>query len=183
VDTRQYDRKLDAAGLRRSSDGVQVKAGTTFELSRLLTGEVAAGYGLRRYDDPRLPDLRGPLAEAALTWAATPLTTLRLRGITEFEETIATNSSGALTRRLSLELSHAFLRNLVGTATASAERSDFQGASNRVEDTYRTGLGLDYTLNRHMVLRGSWEYERIVSNQPGEGVSSNIFLFGLRVRY
>ena len=182
VDTRKYDQAADSTGFRRDSDGLQVRAGARIELTRTLTGEVAAGYGLRRYEDQRLSDLRAPVVEAVLTWAMSPLTTLRLRGATDFEETTIAGSSGAVTRRLSAELSHAFLRNLTATATASFGRSDFQGVS-RQDDTIRAGLGLEYALTRNVMLRGSFNHERTTSNVAGNNISGNTWLFGIRSQF
>ena len=49
---------------------VTARAGTTFELTRLLTGEASAGYLTRQYKDPTLPELSGLVADASLIWAA-----------------------------------------------------------------------------------------------------------------
>jgi hypothetical protein len=180
VDTRQYDERLNSS-FERSSDGFSGRAGVAFEITRSLVGEVSAGYGIRRFDDPRLQDLRGPLIDGALAWSISPLTTLRLRGTTQFEETTLANSAGGLTRRVSTELSHAFLRNLVFTATASYSETDFKGIS-RKDDTLRAGLGFDYGLTRNLVLRANYAHERTKSNVPGNNLSSNVFLFSLRLQ-
>jgi hypothetical protein len=182
ADTRRYDLGVDNAGFRRNSNGVAIRAGTTLEFSRILTGEVSAGYGLRRFEDNRLDDLKGPILEAGLSWAVTPLTTIRLRGTTEFEETSQANSGGALTRTVRGEISHALLRNLTLTANASYGRSSFTGI-NRVDDTIRAGLGFDYAIGRNLVARGSYTRERATSNVPGNTISSNIFLFAIRLQY
>ena len=182
IDTRQYDQKTDNAGFQRDSNGLQLRAGTSFELTRTLTGEVIAGYGLRRFEDQRLRELRGPVVEGSLAWAVSPLTTLRLRGTTEFEETTQAGSSGSVTRRLSTELSHAFLRNLVFNAGASFGRADFNGIG-RKDDTLRTSLGLDYSITRNLVIRGSYAHERTSSTTPGNTISSNIWLFGAKLQY
>ena len=182
LDTRRHDEKVDSTGFLRDSNGLQVRGGTSFEITRTLTGEVAAGYGLRRYEDQRLRDIRGPVVEGTLAWTASPLTTVRLRGVTEFEETTQTGSSGSITRRLSAELSHAFLRNLVFNAGASVGRSEFNGIS-RKDDTLRANLGLDYSITRNLVLRGSYTRERTTSNAQGNNVSANVWLFGARVQY
>ncbi len=182
VDTRQYDLRLDSQGFQRNSNGLQGRVGSSFEITRTLSGEVLAGYGLRRFEDQRLRDLRGPVVEAALNWSVSPLTTVRLRGTTEFEETTLTGSSGSITRRLSAELSHAFLRNLVFTAGASFARADYNGVT-RKDDTVRATLGVDYNLTRNLVLRGSFARDRTVSNAPGNNVSSNVWLFGARLQY
>jgi hypothetical protein len=181
VDTRRYDQNLNS-GFRRSSDGVSGRAGTSFEITRTLVGEISAGYGIRRFDDPRLTELRGPIVDGALTWIVSPLTTLRLRGVTQFEETTIADAAGGLTRRISAELTHAFLRNLVFNAQASFSVTDFQGIS-RKDDTFRAGMGLDYSLTRNLVARASVTHERTTSNAPGNNLSANVFLFGLRLQY
>jgi hypothetical protein len=182
LDTRKYDLRTDSQGFQRDSSGVQARVGASVELTRTLTGEVLAGYGSRRFEDQRLRELKGPVVEAALNWTVSPLTTVRLRGTTEFEETTIAGSSGSITRRLSLELSHAFLRNLVFNAGASIARADYNGIIRR-DDTYRASLGLDYGLTRNVVLKGSYARERTVSNAQGNNVSSNIFLFGARLQF
>jgi hypothetical protein len=182
VDTRRYDLSRDNQGFQRDSNGVQARAGTTVEITRTLTGEVLAGYGLRRFEDQRLRDLRGPVVEAALNWAVTPLTTLRLRGTTEFEETTLVGSSGSITRRASAEVSHALLRNLVFTAGVSFARADYNGI-NRKDDTIRANLGVDYSLTRNVVFRASYARETTTSNAPGNNVSSNVWLFGARLQF
>ncbi len=42
-----------AAAIARNSTGGYVKGGTSFEFSRLLTGEIAVGYAARDYVDSR----------------------------------------------------------------------------------------------------------------------------------
>jgi hypothetical protein len=182
VDTRRYDQRVDTSGFQRDSNGLQGRVGTSVEITRTLTGEVLAGYGLRRFEDQRLRDLRGPVVEAALNWAMTPLTTIRLRGTTEFEETTQTGSSGSVTRRISVDLTHAFRRNLTLSAGASFGRADYNGIS-RKDDTLRANIGLDYGISRHLVLRGSYAREETRSNTAGNNVSSNIFLFGARLQF
>lgn len=182
LDTRRYDLRTDNLGYQRDSNGVQVRVGSSFEFTRTLSGEILAGYGTRRFEDQRLRDLKGPVVEASLNWSVSPLTTLRLRGTTEFEETTIANSSGAVTRRLSLDLSHAFLRNLVFNAGASFARADYNGV-NRTDDTLRASLGVDYSMTRNLLLRGSFTREQTKSNAPGNDVSSNVWLFGARLQF
>ena len=55
ADTRQHDLEFDRNGFQRDSSGLTPKAGTTFELTRKLTGEVSVGYLTRRYQDQRCP--------------------------------------------------------------------------------------------------------------------------------
>ena len=53
-DSRVHDLPLDRNGYARDSTGGYAKGGTSFEFSRLLTGEISVGYAARDYVDPRL---------------------------------------------------------------------------------------------------------------------------------
>ncbi len=66
ADTRVHDLNTDVSGYQRDSNGLTGKAGTTFELSRLLTGEIALGYTRRVYQDARLENVAGLIGEASL---------------------------------------------------------------------------------------------------------------------
>ena len=59
-DTRVHDLQFDRSGYERDSNGGYAKVGTSFEFTRLLTGEVSIGYAARNYVDPRLEPARGP---------------------------------------------------------------------------------------------------------------------------
>ena len=48
TDIRRHDQALDTSGFARNSSGQAVQAGTTFELTRILTGEIAGGYAAAR---------------------------------------------------------------------------------------------------------------------------------------
>ena len=86
-DSRVHDLPLDRNGYARDSTGGYAKAGTSFEFSRLLTGEISVGYAARDYVDPRLDRLQGLLTAASLTWTATPLTTAKFYSTTSIDET------------------------------------------------------------------------------------------------
>ncbi|WP_163769867.1 outer membrane beta-barrel protein, partial [Proteus mirabilis] len=68
ADTRVHQLTLDNQGFARNSTGGYLKGGTTFEFSRLLTGDMAIGYGLRDYQDPRLNRRQGLLTSGSLVW-------------------------------------------------------------------------------------------------------------------
>ena len=75
-----------------------MKAGTTFEFSRLLTGEAAIGYSMRTYQDSRLTDMKGLLTSASLIWTASGLTTVTLAATSSIDETTLPGVSGVISR-------------------------------------------------------------------------------------
>ena len=58
-DSRFHDQYIDNSGYARNSTGGYAKGGTSFEFSRLLTGEIAVGFAERNYADPRLASSHG----------------------------------------------------------------------------------------------------------------------------
>jgi adhesin HecA-like repeat protein len=179
ADTRVYDQKIDNSGFRRSSDGVGARAGSTFEITRQLTGEASAGLETRHYDDPRLRDLRGPLVDASLIWSATPLTTVRLRASSRIDETTLANSSGVISQNATLEVQHDLLRNLSLIAALGVGRNDYKGVYLK-EDTLTGSLKVNYKLTRSVVLSASFTHERLKSTSPGADYSASTYLVGLR---
>jgi len=182
IDRRQYDQLVDSSGFERSSNGLGAMLGTTFEFSRILTGEIAGGYQTRSYQDPRLKNLSGPLTEASLVWSATPLTTVTLRGSTQLVETTLAFSPGAVERAINLEVSHALLRNLIITGTVGWTRDRY--VENPEADNFWTaGVKAEWRLNRNLVIRASFLHSQEISNVSGRDFGENTYLLGMRVQY
>ena len=79
-DTRVHDLPFDRSGFQRDSNGGYVKGGSSFEFSRLLTGEVAVGWTERTYVDPRLDRLQGLLTSGSLIWTVDAAHHRQIRG-------------------------------------------------------------------------------------------------------
>lgn len=182
IDTRDFDQAVDSSGYRRSSDGATGRIGSTFEISRQLTGEVSAGYQNRRYDDARLRDLKGFVGDAAILWSPTPLTTVTLRGTSELGDTTIAGSSGTTARRVSLEIAHALRRNLTVTGLASFGRTEYDGQGLR-EDFSSVGARVEYKLTRTFAIRASFTHERLNSTAQGSDYTANVAQVGLRVQF
>jgi hypothetical protein len=181
IDSRVHDRAIDTSGFRRDSVGAAGVVGSSFEISRMLTGEIAAGYGARDYDDPRLTGLRGPLLEAALIWEASALTTARLIATTTLSETTRATSPGAVEHRIGLEVTHRLRRNLSVTGTAEVTRADYV-RDPLTEDTLRLGARLEYRPIRSVALRASFTHERLTSSVAGRDYTANAWLLGLKLQ-
>lgn len=181
ADTRQYDSEIDKSGYKRSSTGLIGRVGTTFEITRTLTGEASAGYGTRSYQDGRLAALSGALVDASLVWQASPLTKVTLKAASEFQETTTTGSSGSVSRKMTLDVAHDLLRNLTVTGSLGYTIATYQGIGT-IEQTALAGLKLDYKIDRNIVVRGSYAYERAISETAGQGYLAHTFLLGLRLQ-
>jgi hypothetical protein len=179
VDTRIYDLPIDAGGVPRDSDGIAGRAGTSFEFSPALVGEVALGYLLRVYKDPLLPDVSGLIVDGSLVWRPTGLTTARLIAATTTAESTLVGVSGVFTRTFGLQVDHAFRRWLIGTAKVGYAIDDYVG-SNRLDHRYTASLGILYTLSRSWQVKGEVRQDWLKSNVSGADYTASIASVGLR---
>jgi hypothetical protein len=181
ADTRIHDLAIDRTGADRDSNGLAVKAGTAFEFTRTLTGEISAGYLTRLYQDPNLPDIHAPLLDASLIWAATGLTTIKFAARTAVDESVLPDVSGVLRHDNGIEISHALRRSLITTVKFGYGVDDYIG-SIRQDHRYLASLGLTYKLNRDLWLKSELRQEWLVSNIPLSNYAATIALIGLRLQ-
>lgn len=180
-DSRVYDRRIDSSGFARSSHGLGGKVGAIFELTRLITGEISGGAEVRDYQDPRLKSLTSPVADIALAWAMTSLTTLRATASAGVYETTVPNSNGVNFVRGTLTLSHDLRRNVTLTAGLTAAENDYEGVA-ITERSFGALLRADWRLTRQIALRASYNYETLRSTVAGSSYVTNVFLVGLRLQ-
>ncbi len=180
-DSRVHDVKLDRSGFARNSSGGFVKAGTSFEFTRLLTGEIAVGYAARDYVDPRLDRLAGLLTSASLTWTATPLTTAKFYSTTSIDETTVPGVSGVLTHVYTVEADHDFRRWLTGIGKFTWGSLDYQGDGRR-DKTYSVSGDLIYKMNRTLWVKGTLRRDWLDSNIPGNSTASTVAMVGVRLQ-
>ena len=181
LDKRKHDDAYDASGYQRDSNGVTGKIGTTFELSRLLTGEVSIGVTRRTYDDPRLDKLSGLIGDASLVWTANSLTTVKFTAASSVGESTVAGVSGVLTRDAGLQVDHAFRRWLIGSLKLGIGQDSYDGMS-RDDMRYSAGLGLTYKLNRSVQLKGEFRQDWQRSNVAGNDYTASVFMLGVRVQ-
>lgn len=185
VDTRDYDKKVANTDPTRKlgSDGYALRTGAQFELTRLVTGEAAIGYARQTPNDKDLKVVEGMLIDGAVAWAPSALTTFRLNAKTGLQETTITDAGGVFTRSVEASVEHKLRRNLIVTASANFENSDYQGSKpHRVDKTTTLGLEAEYRLNRSVALISSFQKLWLNSSLPGEDYDASIVEFGLRFR-
>ena len=181
IDRRRHDR-AGTDGARRSSTGLTGLVGTRFELTRLITGEIAGGNQQRRYDAAGRRDLAGFVANASLEWEISPITRARLRGFSRLDETTRPGARATRAQGIALDLEHALRHRLLARASYSHEIAR-SGAGGPRERTDQAGIGLDYTLNRHGVISLDYRWEGQRSSEPGAGHDASLYLLGIRLRY
>ena len=181
ADTRVHDQLADNNGYQRNSDGGFVKVGTSFELSRLLTGEAAIGWTARTYEDPRLLPLQGLLTSASLVWAASPLTTVKFLAVTSIDETTVPGVSGVLTHLYTAEVDHDFRSWLTAIGRFTWGTQAYQGDL-RFDRIYSITGELVYKLARDLWVRGTLRRDILDSNQPGSSSAATVAMLGVRLQ-
>jgi hypothetical protein len=179
ADTRVHDLNTDFSGFQRDSNGLTGKAGTTFEISKLLTGEIAIGYTRRVYQDPRLENVAGLIGDASLIWTASALTTVKLTGASTVGESTQPGVSGVLYRDIGLQVDHAFRNWLIGSVKVGFGLDDYVGDL-REDNRYSVGAGLTYKFDRSWQVKGEVRQDWLRSNLSGNNYSATTFLLGLR---
>ncbi|WP_244434735.1 outer membrane beta-barrel protein [Afipia sp. P52-10] len=181
IDRRERDLEFDRYGYARNSSGYIVRAGSTFELSRLITGEASAGYSSRSYEDPRLRDISGFLVSASLIWKPTGLTTVSFNALTTIDETTLPGVSGVLSRSYSAQVEHAFRRYLIGTLKFGYTTADYDG-SDRFDKIYSVGGDLVYKFTRDVHAKLQLRHDWLNSTATGADYQATLFMLGIRLQ-
>ncbi len=181
-DARVYDQQFDSGGQQRSSLGTSVKAGATVDLFGTLSGAMAIGYLDRTYQDPTLPKVAGMIADGALIWRATALTTATLTASSLVSESTVPGVSGELSRDVGVEVDHAFRRWLIGTLKLGYGHDDYVGEG-RLDNRYFASAGMTYKLNRDVWLRTEVREDRLNSSFSGASYWATSVLAGVRLQH
>jgi len=180
-DARVYDQQFDSGGQQRSSLGTSIKAGATVDLFGTLSGAMAIGYLDRTYQDPTLPKLSGLIADGALIWQATALTSAKLTAASLVSESTVPGVSGELSRDVAIEVDHAFRRWLVGTLQVGYGQDNYVGEG-RLDNRYFASVGMIYKLNRDIWLKTEVRQNWLESNFSGASYQSTSVLAGVRLQ-
>lgn len=181
ADTRVHDEAIDRNGFLRDSNGGYIKVGSSFELTRLITGEASVGWLTRSYQDARLAPISGLLTSAALTWAVTPLTTAKFIATSSIDESPLPFVSGVKSRDYTWQVEHALRRWLVATARFGYGTSDYEGLA-RSDSRYTVSGDLVYKLNRIFSIKGQLRHDWVDSNVPGASTQATVMTLGVRAQ-
>lgn len=182
LNQREYKTAAMSDGIRRDSTGDRYRAGVSFGNSGTrLRGEISGGYGTQRPDDARLKDISGFLIDANLAYRYSALTSFMFTARSDVTETTLANSAGAFSHQVGLEARHAFRRNLIGSAGISYSVQDYEGVDLQ-ERQLQSTLGLEYYLNREVVLFGKYQHTALDSTDRSRNYNADEMRVGMRIR-
>ncbi|MDE2013560.1 MAG: outer membrane beta-barrel protein [Alphaproteobacteria bacterium] len=179
-DHRKYTLSRDRFGIDRNSDGYRVDAGIDMLVSRLIEGNVFAGYSIQRYSAP-LGRVGGLDYGIKLTWSPTELVTVRLNGRRTIGETTIANAAADDEKSISGEVSYAFRRQISLHADAGYINDHYSGAG-RTDETLQAGTGAKYFMNEHVTWDIHYQYSRRTSPLNRFAYDDNTIMLGFLLR-
>jgi len=157
----KYDRRIDSTGAERSSTTMGARAGAEINLGEKLSGEFAAGYVLRSFDDANLADISGLTVDGELNWSPARGTDVNVGLATTLETSTAAGQSGAVVYELDSTLTQQVRNNLVARLGATASYTDYDiGSGRNNQQSYGASTGLTWTVNRYLDMEADASYER-----------------------
>jgi hypothetical protein len=156
---RDYDLDPPFPGVtvNRDSDGIDVGAGASFDLSNLARGEVQVGYFRQEYEAPGFSNSNGLSVRALVEWFPTQLTTVTLTGNRGVEDAAIAGSPSFISTGASLQIDHELLRNLILTARGGYTDDDYRGID-RQDKRFLGYAGANFLFNRNLGLTLAYEY-------------------------
>jgi len=175
----KYDENQDRNGFDRSGNGYSINGGVNFTITGKLSGDVSVAYHDRTYNDPELPGVSGWAAGAGLQWNPTYLTSVYGRIDSGIEETTNEFSSGYFRTLYSLRVDHDLTSFIQLNAFVSYSNNDYTqipGApaiSRQYDKIWRSGVGVNWFINRYLFLNASYGWEQLKTNVPEDGYTVN----------
>ncbi|MEO0031221.1 MAG: hypothetical protein RIS94_979 [Pseudomonadota bacterium] len=148
----RYPVKID--GLNRNSTGVTALGGVLFGISRLLQGEIGAGYLRQTFKDPVFPTISGFDYHVHVRWSPTRMTDVRLFAARSFQRSPIANIAGVEQQDIVLAVEHELRRNILLRPGASYTTAKFRGSERR-DHFAEVHFGVAWFVNRHLEIDGT----------------------------
>jgi hypothetical protein len=177
-----YDKVPDDNGFDREAMLYRAEVGIETDFDGIIFGELRAGYLAKDFDDPAFGLIDGPSFGGALTWNVTQLTTVTAEAERTIRPTTLQNSSGALATSAGITVDHELMRNVILEFNAAWRQSDYEDID-RLDDTFRVGIGAEYLVNRNFAVSARYSYGERFSNDPGAEYSNNLLSLTLQAKF
>jgi len=210
MDRVEYDDSTEDGGINRNSDGYDVVAGASFDLTGAMRGEVYGGYMKRAYDSDssRVQDIDGVKFGAELLWTPTGLTSITAAVKRSIDETTIGEenpdfvagtttpptdyrivpATGIVSTLIFGRVEHELRRNILVSADASYTRQDFQFSDSypgvsREDDLINFKVGAKYLLNRNVNVNVGYDYSYRDTTTQGQDYSRHALMVNVKAQW
>ena len=141
----------------RDSTGYQALVGIADDADAVWRYHVLVGWELRDFAASQYQSHQAPIAEAALIWSPSGLTTVTTTLTRSIEDAAQEGIAGYTYTRARLTVDHEYLRNVLLQASTGLQHADFlQGGG---QDTaFLFGVSATWLINRHMRLAATYDF-------------------------
>jgi len=178
----QLQLQTNGVSARRNSHGFEVDAGTAIQITRILTGDIYAGYLEQDYQSPLFHSPSGPGFGGDLLWSVTDLTSLKGAFSRTIVETDLVGASSATETNVSLSAEHELRRNIILVGGLGYIHDDYSGTS-RSDDNYAANVGARYLLNRVWRVSADVSYGQRASNVGGQDYNRVLATVGVEAGF
>ena len=154
----------------RDSTGYQVLVGLDDDADAVWNYRVLLGWEMRAFRSAQYSTHQAPIAEAAVIWNPSGLTTVTARLTRSIEDAAQEGIAGYTDTSARLVVDHEYLRNVLLQASAGVQRADYlQGGGHT--SGFSAGAGATWLLNRHMRLSATYDFtdQRGTASVPSAG--------------
>ena len=177
VNRRVFDERTGT--ISRSSKGAQIEGGFLWRPSSILSAEVRAGYLFQRFRAPQLNDASGLALTTNIVWNALPRTSFRLEAARRVGESSSSTVQSQILTSGTIGVDREILPNLIASAEASYERTQYIGAG-RHATLVSARINGTYLMSRLTVVTFSVEHVRRTATVRADRFSGQQARLGIR---
>lgn len=171
VNDRAHDRKRDFNGRLQDSNGWEMLAGVTWDVSGVTFAEFGAGYLRQSFDDPAFETVSGPSVSGKLIWNPADLWTLTGEIRRTIQETKQAGFAGVLATHFAARVDFDMRDDTILSLKGAHTIEDYQGG-NRTDNRFGVEFEARHFVNRYFFLRFIAGYDKLNSEQVGGGFNN-----------
>ncbi len=141
----------------RDSTGYQVLVGLGDDADAVWRYRVLLGWEVRAFRASQYSTHQAPIAEAALIWSPSGMTTVTATLTRSIEDAAQEGDAGYTYTSARLVVDHEYLRNVLLQASASVQRADFLQGGGQASG-FSLGAGATWLINRHLRLSATYDF-------------------------
>jgi len=141
----------------RNSDGYQVLLGLSDETGAVWQYRLLLGWEVRAFHAAQYGTRQAPIAEAALSWNPSGMTTVTATLTRSIEDAAQEGIVGYTYSKARVAVDHEYLRNVLLQAYASYQHAEYLPSGGHA-NAATLGAGATWLINRHLRLSATYDF-------------------------